>query len=153
MAIQASAIFLGASRADAPIVLAVHRVRDLTREAAERHPADFGVQYLFHVGGPGHRPGYDGVRTGSFRKAKGQKEVQSAVPDILETTLEEFLARSLEEGLRLAEQYFKRKYKGVSLEAARQATAEVVVQLRADPQPASGPAAGLANLIARLDGS
>jgi hypothetical protein len=108
----------------------VHRVRDLTREAAERHPADFGVQYLFHVGGPGHQPGYEGVRTGSFRKAKGQKEVQIAVPEILESAPEEFLARSLEDGFRLAEDYFKRKYKRVSLEAARRATAEVVAQLR-----------------------
>ncbi len=117
--------------------MAVHRVRDLTREAAGRHPADFGVQYLFHVGGPGHRPWYDGVRTGSFRKADGHKEVKIAVPEILETAPEEFLARSLEEGLRLEEQFFERKYKGVSLEAARQATAEVVAQLRADLQPAS----------------
>ena len=83
-----------------------------------------------HVGGPGHGPGYEGVRTGSFRKAKGQKEIQIAVPEVFETTPEEFLARSLEEGLALAELYFSRKHKGVSLDAARQATLEVVAQLR-----------------------
>jgi hypothetical protein len=135
MAIQASAIFLGNSRDDAPTTLAVHRVRRLAREAAERHPSDFGIQYLFHVGGPGHGPGYEGVRTGSFRKEKGQKEIQIAVPEILETTPEEFLARSLHEAMELAEEYFWRKHKNVSLVAARRATEEVIVQLRAqDPQ-------------------
>ena len=132
MAIQASAIFLGDSRADAPAIVAVHRVRDLAREAAERHPSEFGVQYLFHVGGPGHGPGYEGIRTGSFRKAKGQKEIQIAVPDILPATPEEFLATRLAEAFELAELYFQRKYKGVSLDAARQATAEVIAQLKAD---------------------
>jgi hypothetical protein len=136
MAIQASAIFLGDSRADAPSTLAVHRIRLLAREAALRHPSDFGIQYLFHVGGPGHGPGYEGVRTGSFRKANGQKEIQIAVPEVFETTPEEFLARKLEEGLTLAELYFRRKHKGVSLDAARQATMEVVAQLRSDPRPA-----------------
>jgi hypothetical protein len=135
MAIQASAIFLGDSRADAPATLAVHRVRRLAREAAERHPSGFGIQYLFHVGGPGHGPGYQGVRTGSFRKATGQKEIQIAVPEVLKTTPEEFLARSLEEGLALAELYFEREQKGVSLDAARQATMEVVVQLRLKSTP------------------
>src|ERR1700726_3086327 len=130
MAIQASAIFLGDSRADAPAVLAVHRVRRLAREAGERRPSDYGVHYLFHVGGPGHDPGYEGIRTGSFRKATGQKEIQIAELEVLKTTPEEFLARSLEEGLALAELYFKRKHKGVYLDAARQATFEVVAQLR-----------------------
>jgi hypothetical protein len=134
-AIQASAIFLGDSRADAPITVAVHRVRQLAREAGQRHPSDFGIHYLFHVGGPGHGPGYEGVRTGSFRKANGQKEIQIAVPESLETTPEEFLARSLEEGLALAERYFTRKHKGVSLVPARQANLEVVAQLRPDPHP------------------
>ena len=134
MAIQASAIFLGDYRPDAPTIVAVHRVRGLAREAAQRHPADFAVQYLFHVGGPGHGPGYEGVRTGSFRKESGQKEIQIAVPEIVETTPEEFLARSLEEGLAVAEHYFKRKHKGVSLEAARQATREVIAELRLDPR-------------------
>ncbi len=133
MAIQASAVFLGDYRADAKTKMTVHRVRRLAREAAERHPSDFGIQYLFHVGGPGHEPGYEGVRTGSFRKAEGQKEIQIAVPAVLDTTPEEFLARSLEEGLALAEKYFERKHKGVSLDAARQATQEVVAQLRSKP--------------------
>jgi hypothetical protein len=104
MAIQASAIFLGDSRADAPTTVAVHHVQRLVREAAERHPSNVGIQFLFHVGGPGHGPGYKGVRTGSFRKAKGQKEIQIAVPETLETTPEDFLARGLEEGLALATQ-------------------------------------------------
>lgn len=135
MAIQASAIFLGDSRADAPTSLAVHRVRRLAREAADRHPSDFGIQYLFHVGGPGHGPGYEGVRTGSFRKQVGQKEIQIAVPEDLEAAPEEFLARRLEEGLALAELYFKRKHKGLSLDSARQATLEVVAQLRPEIHP------------------
>jgi hypothetical protein len=135
MAIQASAIFLGDSRTDAPTTVAVHRIRRLAREAAQRHPSDFGIQYLFHVGGPGHGPGYEGLRTGSFRKANGQKEIQIAVPEVLEITPEEFLAQKLEEGLILAELYFRRKHKGVSLDAARQATMEVVAQLRSDPRP------------------
>lgn len=135
MAIQVSAIFLGSSRADAPTNVAVHRIRRLAREAAERHPADAGIEYLFHVGGPGHAPGYEGVRTGSFRKEKRQKEIQVAVPEKLETTPEDFLAGRLEEGLALAEQYFKRRHQGVSLEAARQATEEVIAQLRASPRP------------------
>lgn len=133
MAIQASAIFLGDYRPDAPTVVAVHRVRDLARQAAARHPARFGVQYLFHVGGPGHRPGYEGIRTGSFRQAKGQKEIQIAVPEVLEIAPEQFLAARLEEALALAELFFKRKHKEVSLDAARQATAEVVAQLRLNP--------------------
>jgi hypothetical protein len=131
MAIQASAIFLGTSR-DTPITVAVHRVRRLAREAAERHPSDIGIQYLFHVAGPGHRPEYEGVRTGSFRSAEGQKEIQIAVPEVLLTTPEEFLAQRLEQGLALAERYFDRKHGGVSLEAARQATNEVVAQLRSE---------------------
>jgi hypothetical protein len=135
MAIQASAIFLGDYRADAATTLAVHRVRGLARETGQRHPSDFGIQYLFHVGGPGHAPGYEGVRTGSFRKANGQKEIQIAVPEVLETTPEEFLARRLEEGLALAERYFTRKHGGVSLEAARQATTEVIAQLRSEQNP------------------
>jgi hypothetical protein len=135
MAIQASAVFLGDYRADAATTLAVHRVRGLAQEAGQRHPSDFGIQYLFHVGGPGHAPGYEGVRTGSFRRANGQKEIQIAVPEVLETTPEEFLARSLEEGLALAELYFMRKHKGASLDAARQATLEVVAQLRPEIHP------------------
>lgn len=134
-AIQASALFLGDSRADAPTTVAVHRVRQLAREAGQRHPSDFGIQYLFHVGGPGHGPGYVGVRTGSFRKANGQKEIQIAVPESLETTPEEFLARRLEEGLALAERYFTRNHKGVLLDAARQATLEVVSELRLGSRP------------------
>lgn len=135
MAIQASAIFLGDSRADAPTTSAVHRVRRLAREAGQRHLSDFGIEYLFHVGGRGHGPGYEGVRTGSFRKANGRKEIQIAVPDVLETTPEEFLARSLEEGLVLAERYFIHNHKGVSLDAARQATLEVVSELRIGSRP------------------
>lgn len=135
MAIQASAVFLGDYRADVATALAVHRVRGLAKEAGQRHPSDFGIQYLFHVGGPGHAPGYEGVRTGSFRKANGQKEIQIAVPEVLETTPEEFLARSLEEGLSLAELYFERKHKGVSLDSAHQATLEVVAQLRGEAGP------------------
>jgi hypothetical protein len=115
----------------------VHRVRQLAREAAQRYPSDFGIQYLFHVGGPGHGPGDEGVRTGSFRKANGQKEIQIADPEVLETTPEEFLARSLEDGLALGELYFRRKHKGVSLDAARQATLEVVAQLRPKLHPDS----------------
>jgi hypothetical protein len=134
MAIQESAIFLGSSRADAPTNVAVHRVRRLASEAAERYPADVGIQYLFHVGGRGHGPGYEGVRTGSFRKEKRQKEIQIAVPEILETTPEDFLARRLEEGLAVAEQYFKRRHQGASIDAARQATKEVIAQLRAEPR-------------------
>jgi hypothetical protein len=71
-----------------------------------------------------------GVRTGSFSKATGLKEIQIAVPEVLETTPAEFLARSLEEALALAELYFRRKQKGVSLDAARRATLEVVSGLR-----------------------
>lgn len=135
MAIQASAVFLGASRVDSPMVVAVHRVRHLAREAGQRNTSDFGIEYLFHVGGPGHEPGYEGVRTGSFRKATGQKEIQIAVPALFEATPEEFLARSLEEGLALAELFFTRNHKGVSLSAARQATKEVIDQLRSERPP------------------
>jgi hypothetical protein len=138
MSVQASAIFLGNSRADAPTTLVVHRVRCLAREAGQRHLSDFGIEYLFHVGGRGHGPGYEGVRTGSFRKANGRKEIQIAVPEVLETTPEEFIARSLEEGLALAERYFTRNHKGVSLNAARLATLEVVSQLRIGSGPEDG---------------
>jgi hypothetical protein len=130
MSIQASADIMGRTRANAPTEAVVHRVRNLAREAAVRHPAEFGVQYLIQLGGDVSRPEFEGVRTGSFRKAKGQKEIQIAVPEILEIAPEEFLAKRLEEAFALAEQYFKRKHRGVSLDAARQATQEVVVQLR-----------------------
>jgi hypothetical protein len=149
MAIQASAIFLGDYRADAKTTMAVHRLRRLARGAALRHPSDFGIQYLFHVGGPGHGPGYEGVRTGSFREAERRKEIQIAVPESLNTTPEEFLARGLEEGLILAERYFARKHKGVSLDAARQATEEVVAQLRSKPGPEESIESFVINRVGR----
>jgi len=86
--------------------------------------------------GPGISPAM-GVRTGSFRPAKGQKEIQISVPESPEIAPEEFLARALEEGIALAQRYFDRRHGGVSLEAARQATAEVVAKLRREPGPAT----------------
>jgi metal-dependent amidase/aminoacylase/carboxypeptidase family protein len=133
MSIQASAIIKGTTRANAPTVAVVHRIRHLAREAAERHPAEFGVQYMFQVEGDVSKPDFDNIRTGSFRKDEGQKEIQIAVPEILDVAPEEFLAKRLEDAFALAEQYFKRKHKGVSLDAARQATQEVVAQLRSRP--------------------
>ena len=78
----------------------------------------------------------DAVKLGSVSPDTDLSTKQTAhrvLHKVLDTTPEEFLARSLEDGLSLAEQYFKRKYKSLSLEAARQATEEVVAQLRADP--------------------
>lgn len=128
--IQASAVFLGDYLPNAPTVLAVHRIRRLAVEAAERHPGDFGLQFLFHVGGPGHGPGYKGVRTGSYRRRKGRKEIQIAVPEVVPYPPEEFLAAQLEQALGLGEEYFRQKHKGVSLDAAREATLEVIASLR-----------------------
>ena len=85
---------------------------------------------MFHVGGPGHDPGYRGVRTGSYRKQRRQKEIQIAIPATTDIDVIEFVAQRLEEALQLGEEYFRRKHKGVSLDAARSATLEVVAQLR-----------------------
>jgi len=133
--IHASAIIKGATRANAATEAVVHRIRNLTREAGERHPAEFGVEYLFLVGGDVSQLEFEGVRTGSFRRAAGQKQIQIAVPETLEIAPEEFLATRLEEALVLVDEYFRRKHKGVSLEAARKATLEVVAQLRSQPGP------------------
>jgi hypothetical protein len=38
----------------------------------------------------------------------GQKEIQIGVPEVIDTTPEELLARRLEEAMALAEEYFRR---------------------------------------------
>jgi hypothetical protein len=134
MSIQASAIING-TRNNASTEEVVHRILRLAGDAGKRHPAEFGVDYLIVLAGDVSKLEFEGVRTGSFSKTSGRKSIQIAVPEILEGVPTEFLATRLEEAFALAEQYFKRKQKGVSLDAARQATNEVVAQLRSNPAP------------------
>lgn len=112
------------------------RLRDSAQKASERHRAPLGVQFIIYMSSPLVRPGFEGVRLGSFSRVRNQQSVLISVPESLEATLREFLTGALEEGLGLALERLRRKQiSGDSLEKIARAGAEVVDDLRSGQIP------------------
>lgn len=114
-----------------PSTRLLRRLRDSAHKASDSHPAPLSVQFIIYVSGPLVKPGFEGVRLGSFSRARNQLSVLISVPERLATTLDEFLAGALEEGLQLALERLRRKQtNGDSLDAIARAGAEVLDELR-----------------------
>ncbi len=112
-----------------PTTHLLRRLRDMAQEASERHPGSVRVQFIVYVPGPDFQPDFEGVRLGAFSRARNQLNVLIGIPAVLQGALDQFLARSVQEGWRLAEDYLTRKGLGDSVGPAAQATAEVLHDL------------------------
>jgi hypothetical protein len=103
----------------------------VAQKASERHPARHRVQFIIYVPSALVKPGFEGVRLGSYTRAQNQQNVLIAVPQRLETGLKEFLAGALDEGWQLAQEGLKKKHvSGESIAHIAHAASEVLKELR-----------------------
>ncbi len=121
-----------------PTTWLLRRLRDSAEKASVRHPAPLSVLFIIYVSSPLVKPGFEGVRLGSFSRARNQQSVLISVTESLATTLGEFLPGAIEEGLRLALERMRRKHvSGDSLDAISRAAAEVLDELKKGQVPIS----------------
>lgn len=112
-----------------PTTRLLRLVRDAAHEASQRYPSRVQLQFVISVPGPTFKPSVGGVKLGGFSRAKNRLSVSIDIPEGLTTPLDEFLAGALQEGLRLTEDYLRRKQLIDSIEPINQAAAEVMQTL------------------------
>ena len=101
----------GDSKTNAALVERLKRMANIAGRVSAEHPSDVGLELVFDVPGPLVSPPYSGVRTGTFWPDKRKLQVQIATPEgfASQAAQEEFLEKSVDEAVKAAARFLKRK--------------------------------------------
>ena len=95
-------------------------------------PDDLRINLVFDIPGPILPVDYEGVRTGTFSRAKRMLQVQAAVPDELTAAdMPGYLSAVLSEMVDAAKGYVKRRKLPLSTEALERAVSKLIARLPA----------------------